>query len=94
MWRTMTMDELWLLVANTNSKVFAKPTFPCRRWGQSYTKTSTTDKKVIDKSVEKLKEDNKKVRKRICQESSIKFKNLGKFYKIEIYETINTNSSN
>lgn len=87
MWVTITMNDLWekTSIHNTKDSIWIKPVFPCRRWGHVYTKTSTTDKTALEKQMPKLIDIGIKCRKRICKESSEKFKNLGKFYKIETY---------
>lgn len=86
MWKVVTMSELYDFLNTEKSSVFIKPKFPTRRWGQIHTKTSTTDKTVLEKAIEKYKLLGVKVRKRVCKESNEKYKNLGTFYKIEIYE--------
>jgi hypothetical protein len=79
-WRTLTMDELYdYKNKDKDQTTFIKPKFPTRRWGNVYTKDSTTDKKVINDLISELKEDGYTVRKRLDKET-----NLGKFYRIEI----------
>ena len=72
------MDELYDY-SYRDQKTFIKPTFPTRRWGNIYTKDSTTDIKEINVILGKLKEDGYKVRKRIAKKTK-----LGTFYRIEI----------
>ena len=87
MWRKLTMDECWEAVnADKETRVFEKPSFPTRRWGQSFTKTATTCTFSVQKILECYRTKGWKVRKRIDRESTSKFRNLGKFYYIEIYE--------
>jgi hypothetical protein len=78
------MEELYDLLNKERSSVFIKPTFPTKRWGQTHLKYSTTDKKIIEKGIDKLKENNVICRKIIDKESMIKYPKLGKFYKIEL----------
>jgi hypothetical protein len=84
MWKIFTMSELWKILNPKPNKLFVEPNFPTRRWSNTTTKTSTTDIKAINKGIFLLKENNIKCRKKICIESNKKFKQLGKFYKIEI----------
>lgn len=81
-WRTMTMDELYDY-SYGNQNTFVKPSFPTRRWGNVYTKDSTTNIKEINTILNKLKEDGYMVRKRIDKKN-----NLGTFYRIEIKDNI------
>lgn len=85
MWRQLTMSEVWDILikqaTDEERKVIVKPDFPTRRWGQITTKTSTTDKKALQKCQTLIAE---KSRLRIDKENSVKFK--AKFYKIEVYE--------
>ena len=64
---------------NKEQNTFIKPKFPTRRWGNVYTKTSTTDIKLINSSIENLKIDGFDVRKNLEKKN-----NLGKFYQIQI----------
>ena len=64
---------------DSEQKTFTKPKFPTRRWGQVYTKTSTTDVKQLDIVLNKLKGEGFDVRKKLEKEN-----HTGKFYKIEI----------
>jgi hypothetical protein len=77
-WRTITMDELYGYI-NKDQDTFIKPTFPTRRWGNVYTKDSTTNIKDINNILKKLKEDGYTVRKRIDKKN-----NTGIFYRIDI----------
>jgi MoaA/NifB/PqqE/SkfB family radical SAM enzyme len=81
-WRTMTMDELYDY-SYVNQNTFVKPSFPARRWGNVYTKDSTTNIKEINALLDKLKEDGYTVRKRIDKKN-----NSGTFYRIEIKDNI------
>ena len=81
-WRTMTMSELYDY-SYSNQNTFVKPSFPTRRWGNVYTKDSTTNIKEINTILNKLKEDGYMVRKRIDKKN-----NLGTFYRIEIKDNI------
>jgi len=83
-WILFSMTELYHLLNKEDSSVFIEPIFPTRRWGQVHLKEATTDKKAIERGIEKLKEDGITCRKRLCKESMGKFPKLGKFYKIEI----------
>jgi hypothetical protein len=84
-WRTLTMDELFdYNNKDKDQKTFIKPKFPTRRWGNVYTKDSTTDTKIINNLLNKLKDDGYNVRKKLDKET-----NLGKFYRIEIKGDIN-----
>jgi hypothetical protein len=84
-WRTLTMDELFdYNNKDKDQKTFIKPKFPTRRWGNVYTKDSTTDIKIINNLLNKLKEDGYTVRKKLDKET-----NSGKFYRIEIKGDIN-----
>jgi len=81
------MTELWNLLNEDNTtRELIEPTFPTRRWGQVTTKTATTDIIAVNKGITKLKEKGFTVRKRICKETSSKFKAFKKFYTIEIKE--------
>lgn len=82
------MDEAWeSLHENKDSKVFLKPTFPTRRWGQSFTKTSTTCKLSVQKIIDYYTNKGIKIRKRIDKSDKAKlFKNLGTFYYLEILD--------
>lgn len=89
MWRIYTMSELWKLLNEDNiSLTFREPTFPTSRWGQSTTKTATTDIIAVNKGIVKLREKGVVVRKRICKETSAKFPKFKKFYTIEIKEKL------
>lgn len=83
-WRTLSMIELYHLLNKEESSVFSEPIFPTRRWGEIHLKASTTDKKAIERGIDKLKENGDICRKRLCKESMGRFPKLGKFYKIEI----------
>lgn len=85
-WRVYTMEELYDFLNKEKSTVFLKPTFPTRRWGQIYLKTSSTDISVINKGCILLTEAGFQVRKRLDRDAMEKFPNNGKFYKIEIKE--------
>ena len=78
----MTMDELYDY-SYSNQNIFVKPTFPSRRWGNIYTKDSTTNLKEINEILNRLKSDGYKVRKRISKKT-----NLGIFYRIEIKDNV------
>lgn len=79
-WRVINMEELYDYInKDREEKTFIKPKFPTRRWGQVYTKTSTTDVNQLDKILNKLREDGFDVRKKLEKENHI-----GKFYQIEI----------
>ena len=82
-WRTLTSDELWDFfnkdLPEYAKRVVIKPKYPTRRWGQTYTKESTTDIKEVNKVIPLLKDCGFTVRKRIEKKT-----NLGVFYKIEI----------
>lgn len=84
MWALLTMSECWDLLNPSPSGVFIKPNFPSKRWGQTTTKESTTDKNAIKKILLKLEEKGIKSRKRIHRGDTDKFKRMGTFYKIEI----------
>lgn len=73
------MDELWDFLNEGKNTTFTKPTFPTRRWGQVYTKETTTDIAVVNKLIIKLKEAGFTVRKRIDNKT-----NRGTFYRIDI----------
>jgi hypothetical protein len=81
-WRTMTMDELYDY-SYSNQNIFVKPTFPSRRWGNIYTKDSTTNIKEINDLLNRLRADGHKVRKRISKRTK-----LGTFYRIEIKDNV------
>jgi len=82
-WRIISMEELFDFVNRDKDRsTFAKPTFPTRRWGNTYTRTSTTDFKQINSILEELKLNGFEVRKRLEKKN-----NLGKFYLIEINQT-------
>lgn len=85
-WKILTMEEIWdSLFEGEDQKVFHKPIFPTRRWGQSFTKTSTTCKQSVQKILNHYKSKGFKVRKRIDRSDKAKlFRNLGIFYYIEI----------
>ena len=79
-WRVIDMEELYdYLNKDRDEKTFIKPKFPTRRWGQVYTKTSTTDVKQINSVLGKLRDEGFEVRKKLEKENHI-----GKFYQIEI----------
>lgn len=81
----MTMDEIWEATHESNaSQIFSKPTFPTRRWGDVYTKISTTNKTVINCLIHNMKVNGKQVRKRLDREAMNKWTRYGNFYKIEI----------
>lgn len=85
-WRIVSMSELYDFLNTEKSSVFVKPEFPTRRWGQIHTKVSTTDKDTLKRALEKYKKVNVKAKITSCVDSNNKYKKLGKFYKIEIYE--------
>ena len=78
-WRTLTMDELWDFCHKDWHEDMKKPKYPTRRWGQVYTKESTTNINEVNKVIPLLKECGFTVRKRIEKKT-----NLGTFYRIEI----------
>ena len=79
-WRVIDMEELFDYTnKDREQKTFIKPKFPTRRWGQVYTKTSTTDVKQINSILGKLRDEGFDVRKTLEKEN-----NLGKFYQVEI----------
>lgn len=84
-WNILTMSEIWddMYKENT-SPIFSKPTFPTRRWGQSFTKDSTTCKISIKKIIGHYTSKGYKVKKSIDRSSTNKFKNLSTFYHISI----------
>ena len=86
MWRIYTMSELYRLLNTEKSSVFIEPTFPTYRWGKTHTKTSSTDIVAINKGIVKLREQGITTRKRICYDDIKKYRNKGKFYRIEIKE--------
>lgn len=86
MWRIYTMSELYKLLNTEKSLVFIEPTFPTCRWGQTHTKTSSTDIFAINKGIGKLREQGITARKRICYDDMKKYRSRGKFYRIEIKE--------
>lgn len=88
MWEILTMSECWDII-NANNSNLIKPSFPCRRWGNSYSLISTTDKKSIDLILIDLKDKNIASRKKIDKISTNKF-NRGTFYMIEIKKEIIT----
>lgn len=89
-WQTLSMDEIWNeLHHDESSNIFVKPTFPTRRWGQVFTKDSTTCKATVKLIIEHYKSTNVKIRKRIDYHNMKKFQKLGKFYRIEIKRKIN-----
>ena len=79
-WRVIDMEELYdYLNKDRDEKTFIKPKFPTRRWGQVYTKTSTTNVRQINTILGKLSDEGFEVRKKLEKEN-----NIGKFYQIEI----------
>lgn len=79
-WRVIDMEELYDYInKDSEQTMFIKPKFPTRRWGNIYTKTSTTDIKQLNTVLRKLRDDGFDVRKKLEKDN-----NLGKFYKIEI----------
>lgn len=86
MWQILPMSEIWDLLNPNPNKTFGRPRFPCRRWGQSYTKESTTNRKELITMVEKLSAMGLKVRKRIHHEDTNRIQKRGTFYKVEIYK--------
>jgi lipocalin len=79
-WRIIDMEELYDYInKDRDEKTFIKPKFPTRRWGQVYTKTSTTDVRQIDSVLGKLRDEGFEVRKKLEKENQ-----MGKFYQIEI----------
>lgn len=77
-WRIISMEELYEYFYVENN-VFGKVKFPTRRWGQVYSKTSTTNHSYLVRCLEKLKVD--------CFDVKIKLEkknNNGKFYQILI----------
>ena len=79
-WRVITMDELWSYNnKDRQDNVVIRPKFPTRRWGNAYTKTSTTDIRSINDLLDKLKEHGHVVRKRIEKKTK-----QGPFYRLEI----------
>jgi len=86
-WVVLTMQEMWELHAKDiqGNEIFSKPTFPTKRWGKTFTKTSTDDIKTINLLLIKYKEKGFSVRKRIDYETMKRFHpSYGKFYYIEI----------
>ncbi|AFF28068.1 gp70 [Sphingomonas phage PAU] len=85
-WTTLSMSDLWdfIHMHDIRTSEFIKPKFPTRRWGQSFTKTSTTCKHSVErisKQLNELRFDTKIVSDK---EANVKFKNLGKFKSIQI----------
>lgn len=81
-WRIIEMPELYEYFDsknNSQNKTWICPTYPTRRWGNTYTLTSTTNIKEINNILIYLKNDGFTVKKRIEKET-----NLGKFYQILI----------
>lgn len=79
------MEELWEELNPTPHKVFHKPKFPTRRWGQSFTKDSTTCKTSIKRMIDHYAKKGIRARKRKDEFATNKFnKHLGVFYHIEI----------
>lgn len=77
------MTELHNILVKGNTSIFSTPTFPTRRWGKIHLKHSTTDINSINRGIDKLKAKGIVCRKRRDLPSELKFKNVGKFYKIE-----------
>jgi hypothetical protein len=86
--RILTWPEVTTLLAQETSTTWLPPQYPTRRWGNTYTLTSTTDKKTVDHLVEELKKLGYRVKKKRDIEKTLKHKQLGTFYSIEIQETI------
>ena len=86
--RILTWPEITLLLATHESTTWIPPRFPTRRWGHTYTLTSTTDRKVVEHLVEELKKLGYKVKKKRDMEKTLQHKRLGTFYSIEIQESI------
>ncbi len=79
-WRVIDMEEIYDYInKDRDEKTFIKPKFPTRRWGQVYTKTSTTDVRQLDVVLNKLRDEGFYVRKKLEKENQ-----MGKFYQIEI----------
>jgi hypothetical protein len=74
-WRVIDMEELYDYInKDKDEKTFIKPKFPTRRWGQVYTKTSTTDVRQIDIVLGKLRDEGFEVRKKLEKENHINLK--------------------
>lgn len=85
-WRGLTLSEIGdELYPEGGDGVFTKPNFPTRRWGQVFTKTSTTCKMSVEKILKHYKEKGCTVRRVRDEFNTKKFKgNLGTFYSVEI----------
>jgi hypothetical protein len=86
--RILTWPEVTQLLAKDQSGTWLPPKFPTRRWGNTYTLTSTTCKKSVEHLVSELQTLGYKVKKKRDMEKTLQCKNLGTFYSIEIQEPI------
>ena len=84
--RVLTWPEVTLLLAQETSNLWIPPKFPTRRWGNTYTLTSTTDKLTVEHLVTQLQNLGYPVKKKKDKEKTLQHKNLGIFYSIEIQE--------
>ncbi len=84
----MSSEEIWDAIPRdeVELKVVIKPSFPTYRWGKLTTKTASNDKVSIEKVIAVMKDKGVNVRKRICHDTTNKYKGrgFGTFYKIEI----------
>ena len=84
-WKVLTMDEIQNFITDGKSKVFDRVSFPTKRWGRTFTKTSTDDLTVINMVLAKYKEKGYTVRKRVDCITTKKFHySFGSFYFIQI----------
>jgi len=83
----MSSEEIWDAIPRdeVELKVVIKPSFPTYRWGKLTTKTASNDKVSIEKAIAVMKDKGVNVRKRICHDTTNKYKGrgFGTFYKIE-----------
>ena len=84
----MSSEEIWDAIPRdeVELKVVNKPSFPTYRWGKLTTKTASNDKVSIEKAIAVMKDKGVNIRKRICHDTTNKYKGrgFGTFYKIEI----------
>lgn len=86
--RALTWPEVSRLLAQEASQTWLPPKFPTRRWGNTYTLTSTTDRKTVEQLVIELKARGHQVKKKRDIEKTLLHRNLGTFYYIEIQEPL------
>jgi hypothetical protein len=86
--RILTWPEVTVLLLHETSTTWTPPRYPTRRWGNIYTLTSTTDKRMVEHLVKELTSHGYNVKKKRDKEKTLQHKRLGTFYSIEIQESI------